>query len=230
MKPPERYTPATVRLIAPAVYRPGIGSTAQTKGAQPTLPPAPIRSAPPVYRPAGTAVLMLKPGVVQRTVASAASALFATGVKEVKRSMLNGRFCKDHEVETTDLAAIQTALDALREAAPAKKAVAIADVTIPANRPTTGGMVEEDATKLAASLGWTQVTGAFTCTDPSHSPKGKIYTNGESFYGADNTGHVGWGFKVWTKKNKTTLNYSGNITWDGTEWKHHARGTSKPKR
>jgi hypothetical protein len=143
----------------------------------------------------------------------------------VKKSMFSKRFCKDNGVAETDLAAIQVALDVLRAAKPAKKAGPIPDVTVAGNRPTTGGMVEEEAAKLATLNGWTQVTTSFTCTDASHTPKGKVYTDGTSYYGADNTGHVGWGFKVWTKKNKTTLNYAGNETWSGAAWVYHARGT-----
>ncbi|MFC5452440.1 eCIS core domain-containing protein [Paenibacillus aestuarii] len=101
------------------------------------------------------------------------------------------------------------------------------DVSIPENRPTSGGMVEGDAAIIAEMNGWGDVSGDWSCDDPSHTPKGKVYYNrsSNSYYGADNTGHVGWGFKVWSKKNKTTLSYKGNVVWDGTVWKHITRGT-----
>ncbi|MCC2686170.1 MAG: hypothetical protein K0R75_3069 [Paenibacillaceae bacterium] len=101
------------------------------------------------------------------------------------------------------------------------------DVSVPENRPTTGGMVEGDAAIIAEANGWEDVSGNWSCDDTSHTPKGKVYydKSSGSYYGADNTGHVGWGFKVWTKKNKTTLSYKGNVVWDGTEWKYISRGT-----
>jgi hypothetical protein len=101
------------------------------------------------------------------------------------------------------------------------------DVSVPENRPTTGGMVEGDAAIIAEANGWEDVSGKWSCDDSSHTPKGKVYYDKKtgSYYGADNTGHVGWGFKVWTKKDKTTLSYKGNVVWDGTEWKHISRGT-----
>lgn len=196
---------------APPVYRP-------------VAPVSIQRAVPAVYRPVAGHVLMMKPGVIQRTVATAAAALFAAGTIRVTRAMLNGRFCKDYEVAVSELTAIQAALDVLRSANPAKKASTPLDITVPGNRPTEGGMVEEDAAKLAELNGWTQA-GSFSCSDSSHTPKGKVYTNGTAYYGADNAGHVGWGFKVWTKKNKTTLDYEGNMVWDGNNWKHIPRGT-----
>jgi hypothetical protein len=95
----------------------------------------------------------------------------------------------------------------------------------PENRPTEGGMVEGDAAVIADLNGWWLDTKKYTCSDKSHAPKGKVYTDGTSFYGADNTGHVGWGFKVWTRKKGNELQYEGNLVWDGTTWKHIPRGT-----
>jgi hypothetical protein len=184
------------------------------------------RAAPAVYRPAAEHVLMMKPGVIQRTIASAAKALADEGEITVKRSMFTRSFCKDHEVALTNLAAIQGALDALRAARPVQTTKAPLDITVPGNRPTTGGMVEEDATKLAKLNGWELSATAWRCSDTSHTPKGKVYTNGTHYYGADNAGHVGWGFKVWSKKNKTTLDYEGNFVWGGAAWKHLPRGTA----
>jgi hypothetical protein len=98
--------------------------------------------------------------------------------------------------------------------------------------PTSGGMEEGEGSQIAAQLGWTQVNSTkFTCDEPSHTPKGKVYTNGDVFYGADNTGHVGWGFKVWTTKKGNMLHYAGNIVWKGTAlgWVYKARGTKEKK-
>jgi hypothetical protein len=110
---------------------------------------------------------------------------------------------------------------AARAAAPA-----LPNVTIPAQRPTRGGMVEEDARTLAAANNWVLSTQDWQCTDRAHTPKGSVYEAPDGFYyGADKDGHVGWGFKVWTKKDKTTLVYNGNRVWDGTAWVYRDRGT-----
>lgn len=95
----------------------------------------------------------------------------------------------------------------------------------PAYRPQEGGMSETEAAIIADENDWDDVSKEWRCSDRAHTPKGKVYKQGSNYYGADNTGHVGWGFKVWTKKNHTTLDYAGNLVWDGTGWKHIARGT-----
>ncbi|WP_197286121.1 eCIS core domain-containing protein [Paenibacillus sp. FJAT-27812] len=101
------------------------------------------------------------------------------------------------------------------------------DVSVPENRPTSGGMVEGDAATIADLNEWEEDTAEYDCTDRAHSPKGKVYYDSRTkrYYGADNTGHVGWGFKIWVKKDKTTLIYKGNLIWSGTEWVENARGT-----
>jgi hypothetical protein len=92
--------------------------------------------------------------------------------------------------------------------------------------PTSGGMAEEEATAFAQEFEWQVVsTIKVTCSDPSHTPKGKVYTNGKVFYGADNTGHAGYGFKVWERDKGNRWKYKGNLVWTGIEWKHVARGT-----
>ena len=94
-------------------------------------------------------------------------------------------------------------------------------------RPTSGGMAEDEAAVVAKENGWDAVsTVKLTCDEPSHTPKGKLYTDGKgTFFGADNTGHVGWGFKVWTVKKGNKLHYAGNSVWDGSKWVYRDRGT-----
>ena len=77
-------------------------------------------------------------------------------------------------------------------------------------------MVEEDAKVIADLNGWGLVNQDFTCRDRAHTPKGRVYLNSDTgaYYGADNTGHVGWGFKVWEKWNKTT--WTTRATSSGT--------------
>lgn len=77
------------------------------------------------------------------------------------------------------------------------------------------GMSEDEARQLADYHGMDDVSNSkWTCSDKSHSPKGKVYKLGSCYYGADNTGHVGFCFKIWTKakKGKWMLDYEGNIT------------------
>jgi hypothetical protein len=166
-----------------------------------------------------------KPQAVKRDIDGAAKALFNDGTIRVARSLFNKPFKTSYGITEKDIKDIQTALDKLREAEKAtKKPTAVFDITDPANRPTEGGMAEDDAAKIAELNNWDVVNEEFTCTDISHSPKGRVYTNNKgAFYGADNTGHVGWGFKVWSKKDKTTLVYQGNLVWTGSEWKHITR-------
>jgi hypothetical protein len=169
-------------------------------------------------------------GPIQRTVDTAADELYRAGIITVKPRDLSKKFMTTHEVAKSDLDAIQTALTALRDANP-REVRAVVDMTDSANWPTAGGMVEGDGATVAGTLGWTQDTGTWSCSDRAHTPKGKVYEDGRgNYFGADNTGHVGWGFKVWLKKNKTTLDYAGNYSWDGTGWVHDARGTAKAMR
>lgn len=90
---------------------------------------------------------------------------------------------------------------------------------------TEGGMAEDDAMKIANHFGWEVEYQEFTCSDKKHTPKGRLFYSKKNncYYGADNSGHVGWGFKVWSKKNKTTLDYQGNLVWNGSNWKHIER-------
>lgn len=164
-------------------------------------------------------------GPIQRTVDTAAEALLKQGVKKVKKTDLSGKFAKTHNVSGSDLETVQAALDALRAARPAPPKSAVNNVRNPADRPTAGGMMEGDAAILAELNGWVEAGKSWKCDDPSHTPKGKVYTDGNVYYGADNTGHVGWGFKVWEKKNATTLRYTGNTVWDGNRWHYNSRGT-----
>ncbi len=101
----------------------------------------------------------------------------------------------------------------------------------PKRRPGEGGMTDGDGTIIAVLNGWTEVTNAskFTCKDIFHTPKGRLFVNDEGvYYGADNTGHVGWGFKMWTAQG-TQLEYKGNLVWDlpTQEWKAIARSGAK---
>jgi hypothetical protein len=170
-------------------------------------------------------LLTANPGVIQRDVDTAAAALFKDGFVTVKARDLNKKFLEEHKIAKSDLGNIQVALNTLRENAPKPKAKKDRDVTNPDERPTTGGMSEGDGAVIADLNGWAQDTTGWRCDEPSHSPKGKVYTDGSVYYGADNTGHVGWGFKVWTKKKGTMLHYAGNTTWDGEAWAYHDRGT-----
>ena len=166
--------------------------------------------------------------VVQRTPQSAAEALARGGNKEVKKRDLTKKFQTEHGVTNADLKAIQDELDKIwkqtraereQEKQPAQ------DVSVPENRPTRGGMQENDAAIIAAQNGWTEDTTEWGCDEPSHTPKGRVYTDGRVYYGADNTGHAGWGFKVWSKKKKGVLHYAGNTVWSGAQWVYKDRGT-----
>jgi hypothetical protein len=165
---------------------------------------------------------------IQRDVDSAAQDLYQGGIKKVTSKLLNGPFRRKHSVTQQQLEDIQTRLDEIRqEHDDGGQQQEIPSVADPRNRPTQGGMVEEDARVIADLNGWELSNQTFTCTDKSHTPKGNVYYSRDNgaYYGADNTGHVGWGFKVWTKIDKTTLKYNGNLVWDGDEWKHISRGT-----
>jgi hypothetical protein len=168
--------------------------------------------------------------VAQRTVVTAAEAFFKAGLINLKSRDLTTKFCKEHEITKDNLSDVQKELTALRQTAQAdKKAVEVTDMSDKKNWLVGQiGMIEGDATIIAEKQGWDCVANTFICSDLAHSPKGKLYLSQEGvYYGADNTGHVGWGFKVWTKKDKTTLNYNGNIIWTGQEWQHKLRGTKK---
>ena len=169
--------------------------------------------------------------IIQRTVDTAAEELHGRGMKTVKKSDLKGKFAKEHGISVTDLKAIQTALDGLRAAAGPVVQVVPPDMTDNANWPVGQyGMVEGDGATVAATLGWDAAGSKsdWGCSDPAHSPNGKVYKDGQNnYFGADNTGHVGWGFKVWLKKDNKTLDYAGNYFWNGNAWVHHDRGTKR---
>jgi hypothetical protein len=77
------------------------------------------------------------------------------------------------------------------------------------------GMAEDEARVLAEFHGMEDVSDdRWVCSDRPHSPKGRVYQLGNRYYGADNTGHVGFSFKIWSKAKKGawTLDYLGNIT------------------
>jgi hypothetical protein len=154
---------------------------------------------------------------------AAAEAFLKDGFIEIKSRQLSAKVQTTYKVGPKDLPAIQTKLNELREANPVKKVTGQYDVTKPENRPGEGGMSDGDASQIAQLNGWNEVSNPkrFTCKDPAHSPKGKLFMNAEGvYYGADNTGHVGWGFKMWTGKG-TTLEYKGNLVWDvpSQQWK-----------
>jgi hypothetical protein len=75
-----------------------------------------------------------------------------------------------------------------------------------------GGMDETDAARLAEHYGWEVATSPeWTCKDRKHTPKGRVYTDGDgNYWGADNTGHVGFGFKMWIGSPRD-LTYMGNV-------------------
>ena len=164
---------------------------------------------------------------VQRDVASAALALRQQGVFEVKKNQLKGKFARDHGISANDLAAIQAEVTRLREAAPQAEVAEVVDMTDNSNWPTgRSGMVEGDAETVAGVNGWWETSNAFRCT--GHNPNGKVYTDGKQFFGADNTGHSGWGFKVWLNGKKPTIKtYAGNYNWNGANWVHDDRGTGE---
>ncbi len=212
------------------LHRPGPKSALTKAAALSSAGPA--RSGPTVQRIAAlqaladdTAAQRAAFPVIQRTVNTAADELLKQGVKEVKNSHMKGAFLKRHGLTANDKAAVQNALDALRANQPAAAAPVKVDMNDSTNWPTAGGMDETDAKIVAESLGWQLVSKEFRCSDPGHTPKGKVYSDGSTYYGADNTGHVGWGFKVWTVKKGTMLDYKGNISWNGKKWVHDARGT-----
>jgi hypothetical protein len=75
-----------------------------------------------------------------------------------------------------------------------------------------GGMSETDAGDLAEYYEWDVATASeWSCKDRSHTPKGRVYTDGKgNYWGADNTGHAGFAFKYWTGSPKD-LTYRGNV-------------------
>jgi hypothetical protein len=167
--------------------------------------------------------------VAQRTIDTAAEAFFRLGTVKIKERDLKKPFCTEHKIEKSQLPEVQTKLDKLRADSKAGLQVAQSvDMTNQANWPVGQiGMVETDAKVIAEQQNWDCLNSNFSCSDSTHTPKGKLYFDKASntYYGADNTGHVGWGFKVWQKRDKTTLDYKGNIVWDGARWNHNARGT-----
>jgi len=95
------------------------------------------------------------------------------------------------------------------------------------------GMTETDAREIADARGWTLVDkwDYDKRADTSHRPKGKVYTDGKRFYSADNTGHVGFGFKRFTGSAKG-LSYEGNVSADDPDTliQRGAQRTEKKKR
>jgi len=161
-----------------------------------------------------------------RDVDSAAAALRGQGIITVKNSHLTSKFLREHSITKSQLSEIQVALDLLRAQAPSTSTTTTVDLTDQSNWPTTGGMREDEATIVANYYDWTETTESFRCTDPSHTPKGRVYINDQGGYlGADNTGHVGWGFKIWSKVRKGFLKYEGNMVWNGSAWTVNGRGT-----
>ncbi len=166
------------------------------------------------------------PRTIFRDVESAAQAFYRGGFINLKPRDLTAKFMREHGITKTDLEAIQARLTELRDEGGTTTRREIVDMTDPTNWPTAGGMVEEDARAVARHYGWVEVTESFECTDRAHTPKGRVYMNDEGGYlGADNTGHVGWGFKIWTKVRKGWLKYEGNMTWNGRDWTVNRRGT-----
>ncbi|HWE57291.1 MAG TPA: hypothetical protein VG435_17425 [Acidimicrobiales bacterium] len=158
----------------------------------------------------------------------AANALFRAGEMHVPSRQKDKReFLAEYHLTAQDVAAVEKTLNELRAAAKAAKPAApVYDLSDPAQRPTSGGMSEDDAATVARLNGWRVDDTEWKCSDVNHTPKGRVYTDGKSYFGADNTGHVGWGFKVWTPKKKGVLDYAGNTVWDGPtqKWKYIKRG------
>jgi hypothetical protein len=87
-----------------------------------------------------------KPEAVKPGVDGAAKALFGDGTIRVAHSPFNKQFKTSYNVTEKDIKDIQTALDKLWAAEKAtKKPAVISDITDPPNRPTEGGMAEDDA-------------------------------------------------------------------------------------
>jgi hypothetical protein len=81
------------------------------------------------------------------------------------------------------------------------------------DRDREGGMAETDAARLAEHYEWEVATASsWNCpADRAHTPKGRVYTDGRgNYWGADNTGHVGFGFKYWTGSPRALV-YMGNV-------------------
>jgi hypothetical protein len=92
----------------------------------------------------------------------------------------------------------------------------------------SGGMTETEAAQFAAAHDWFLLTGWSynKKADQSHSPKGKVYTDGKnSAWSADNTGHVGKGWKYYGGAPKS-LAYLGTVT-DETPYEVIARGKQR---
>lgn len=187
---------------------------------------------------------MQRLAVIQRDVNTAAQALFDAGKTGVFVKDFTPDFNQTHGVTKSDQAAIKKQLQELIKKAPPKKEVAPKKLTATekkeaklADNPMndqanwrTGqiGMTDDEGAGVAHNKGWIDDDTKYTCDDDSHTPNGAVFTDGKNFYGPDNTGHVGWGFKVWIKGNKKNqLMYQGNTYWTGTEWKHDARGTKE---
>ncbi|MDB4286141.1 DUF4157 domain-containing protein [bacterium] len=76
-------------------------------------------------------------------------------------------------------------------------------------------MTEVDAKRLANYFGLQDVSNTkWSCPDQTHSPQGKVYYSKKTktYYGADMTGNMGFGFNVWvpSAKGKWVLDYVGN--------------------
>ena len=82
-------------------------------------------------------------------------------------------------------------------------------------------MTDDVAAKVAATNGWTAVSGQVGMdkrqdeAGKKHAPKGRVFTDGKgNFWGADNTMHAsGAHWKYWTGSQKSLV-YKGNVTND----------------
>ncbi len=162
--------------------------------------------------------------VVQRDVDSAATELRSQGIITVKNSHLKAKFLRDHGITKNQIGDIQARMDELRGEG-GTTTPTVVDMSLEENWRTEGGMREDEAAGVARANNWTVDNTNWRCRDVAHTPKGRVYTNGDVYYGADNTGHVGWGFKIWTRDGGTWLRYAGNMVWTGTAWNVIPRGT-----
>ena len=125
------------------------------------------------------------------------------------------------------------------EKSPAKDVSAIAKteydeiVSTGTEADRAGGMSETECEKIANYFHWKKIEKAtkFSCTDKPHTPKGNLYIDSNGIYfGADNIGHAGFGFKVWEKgTSKNELLYRGNYVIRNHQWIYDDRNTKGTK-
>ena len=101
------------------------------------------------------------------------------------------------------------------EIAPARAARPVRDATANpfGEEERRGGMDDTDAQTLANFYGWERKTSSnwFCPSDKSHTPKGAVFYDAtrDRYFGGDNSGHVGFCFKVWSGSKENNLTYLG---------------------